>query len=838
VTVNCDDPDLLSDRSGLREAFLNEWARHHLIWFTKRTYREYVAEPVHALIGHYLDRVLEGEINRLMIFAPPQHGKLIAHDVPVLTSRGWKTHGDLRPGDCVFGRDGRPVRVLAVSPDDEATCEVEFTDGQAVACHPAHEWLVFDRVGHRPCERIAATGELRSDSLWLGQRGKRGGRGRYQVDSPVGVELPALNLPIPPYVLGVWLGDGTATKNCITHAPDDSAVIQRMESLGFLRTVTCVHQTTGVHTSYFRALYGPLKSAGLLGRKYIPEPYQAASREQRLALLAGLIDTDGYVYPVNGRVTLSTVDSALVEQIVRLLAGLGWRATTSWTEPHLSTSGIEGRRSVCQITFNPTTTIPTALSRKRVVRISPAIRRRSITDIRSISPRAGRCIQVEGGVYLVGERLVPTHNSELATVRFPAFWLGKRPNDAVIITSYAASLAEDKSRHCREVVESPEYRAIFPTVRVSRDSRAVSNWSIAGRRGSLLAAGVGGAVTGYGARLGIIDDPVENWEQAQSETYRNRAWDWYRTTFRPRIWEGGAIILIMTRWHQDDLAGRLLAEEGHDWTVLRLPALAETQAQRDLGNKTLGLPAGEPDPLHRRPGEPLAPHRYSKAALLALQRDVGTLAWAGEYQGVPMLQEGALLDINDFIMEDEAPQGLKLVRFWDLAAGVKKQNDYTAGGLVGLDLQNHIWIVQIKRGRWKWPDAEQQIRDTALLDGPSVVQGVESVGFQKAASDDLKADPKLLARNIVEVNPNGDKVARAGAWGRRAKDKMVHVLRGEWNRAFLDECAAFPFGKHDDQVDAVSGGVQMLSEVIVPAAASVSIPVSAYKSQRRSRWLR
>src|SRR5262249_51902761 len=173
----------------------------------------------------------------------------------------------------------------------------------------------------------------------------------------------------------------------------------------------------------------------------------------------------------------------------------------------------------------------------------------------------------------------PQHGkSELASVRLPAFWLGQRPEDPVILASYAASLAESKSRQARHVVESPEYALLFPAIRTRRDSRAIAHWELDGHKGGLLAAGVGGPITGHGARLGIIDDPVENWQEAQSQTVRDTCWDWWRTTFRTRIWEGGAIVLIMTRWHEDDLAGRLLAEQAAEWTVLRLPALAETQA--------------------------------------------------------------------------------------------------------------------------------------------------------------------------------------------------------------------------------------------------------------------
>lgn len=143
----------------------------------------------------------------------------------------------------------------------------------------------------------------------------------------------------------------------------------------------------------------------------------------------------------------------------------------------------------------------------------------------------------------------PQHGkSEQVSVRLPAYWLGRNPNLPVIVTSYAASLAEKKAEFAREVVRSNEYKAVFPKIRLSPHSQEKRHWSLANPyRGSMLAAGVDGPVTGNGAGLVIVDDPFENWRQANSLTMRNHVWDWYRTTLRTRVWEGGAIIIIMTR---------------------------------------------------------------------------------------------------------------------------------------------------------------------------------------------------------------------------------------------------------------------------------------------------
>ena len=262
----------------------------------------------------------------------------------------------------------------------------------------------------------------------------------------------------------------------------------------------------------------------------------------------------------------------------------------------------------------------------------------------------------------------PQHGkSELVSVRLPAFWLGRRPDDPVLLSSYAADLAYSKSRQARDIIESDAFRLLFPTVATSRDSRAVNQWQIAGRRGYMKAVGVGGPVTGHGGPLGIIDDPFENWEQAQSLTHRNRVWDWYRGTFRTRIWENGAIVLIMTRWHEDDLAGRLLEQDAGGWEVLRLPALAESQADRDAHNVKMHLGAGLPDPLGREPGAALCPKRFSTVALLELKADVGSLVWSAEYQGAPTLPEGGMFKRHWLPIVDAAPAEGRAVRYWDKA---------------------------------------------------------------------------------------------------------------------------------------------------------------------------
>lgn len=409
----------------------------------------------------------------------------------------------------------------------------------------------------------------------------------------------------------------------------------------------------------------------------------------------------------------------------------------------------------------------------------------------------------------------PQHGkSELASVRLPAYWLGCKPNDPVIVASYAASLAYSKSRQARTIVESHEYARVFAGVTTRLDSRAVDHWEISGQRGGLLAVGVGGPVTGHGALLGLIDDPFENWEQAQSATIRNKVWEWWRTTFRTRIWEQGAIVLIMTRWHEDDLAGRLIAEQGERWEILRLPAIAESQDERDANDARLGLSAGQADPLNRKPGEPLAPGRFSRIALDELKRDVGELGWWSEYQGVPRAPEGNRIKRHMLEIVEAAPHSARRVRYWD-KAGTAEGGKRTAGVLI-TEGPHRVWYIEdVVTGQWEAADREAVIKQTAQLDAQRYDNTVE-IGIEQepgsGGKESAQNTVKMLAGYPVFVDKvTGEKSIRWEPFIAQIQAGNVKLVRGRWNQLYIDELTAIPNGTFKDQMDASSGGFNRLA---------------------------
>lgn len=380
----------------------------------------------------------------------------------------------------------------------------------------------------------------------------------------------------------------------------------------------------------------------------------------------------------------------------------------------------------------------------------------------------------------------PRHGkSEMCTVRYPVWCLERDPTTTVIVGAYNKTLAENFSRKSRRLAK----------VRLTLDDerQAADEWQTA-QNGVFRAAGVGTGVTGKGARLIIIDDPVKSREEANSAAYRERVWNWYKDDLYTRLEPGGAIILIMTRWHEDDLAGRILAsEDGPNWTVVSLPALAEAQ-----------------DPLGRAPGAALWPQRFDVPDLERIQRVLGSASFAALYQQRPTAQEGGLFKRHWFEMVGAAPAQARRVRYWD-KAGTADGGDYTAGALLAKDADGVIYVCDVVRGQWSALQRERIIRQTAELDGPGVPIWVEQEpgsGGKESAQSTIRA---LAGWTVRAERVTGDKLTRAQPFAAQCEAGNVKLVRGPWTAAFLDELTFFPNGKHDDQVDAIGGAFAKLA---------------------------
>lgn len=786
-------------------------AQRHLLPFVVRHNPDYLPGWVHQDICEHLEwfslQVAAKLSPRLMICMPPRHGKQLADSTKVLTTRGWSTHGELQVGDEVFHPSGQPVRVEAVSDKTPSDYVVTLTDGSCIRCHANHEWVVYDRPRRKwiTVETRWFTDTTRHGvqrKLSTGPIGKRGGRYKYQLPAIAAVQYPEATLPMPPYVLGAWLGDGSRGKPCITHDINDAAVAQAIAQYGYEITSVCTHPQTGVKTTYFSSpkigalscFREQLRSLGLDdGAKFIPEMYLRSSMAQRLALLAGLMDTDGHNDGVTGRCRIVTADEALASSLADLCTGLGFRPYVTTTTPTLSTSGIQGKKACYTVGFQPTMDIPCVLPRKRPTRV---ISQRRVA-IQSVEYRPngeqGHCIEVSSadGLYLAGDRLTPTHNSALASVGFPGWHLGNYPEHEVMACSYNSALAMSFSRKVRNLVREPAYQVVFDDMRLDPDSQSVETWHTT-EGGMYAALGVGGPATGRGAHVLLIDDPVKNRAEAESETSRDAVWDWYTSTAYTRLAPGGGVIVILTRWHDDDLAGRLLRAQkdgGDQWRVISYPAVAEV------------------DEPYRNRGEALHPARYNLEALERIKRAVGPRDWQALYQQNPVADDGDYFTKNmiSYYSQADLPDwdSMRFYTCWDLAIGQKDMNDWSVGITVGMDRKDDLYIIDIQRGRWGTLELADKILDVYET-WRSSITGIERGQIEMAIGpflDKRKRERSLPSFAYEPLSPRrGDKVARARSIQGRMMQHRVKFRRNcDVTNTLINELLRFPNGVNDDQ---------------------------------------
>lgn len=399
----------------------------------------------------------------------------------------------------------------------------------------------------------------------------------------------------------------------------------------------------------------------------------------------------------------------------------------------------------------------------------------------------------------------PRHGkSEKTSKRFPAWYLGRNPKRQVIAASYNSDLATDFGREVRNIMAGPEFGDVYPGVRLRQDSKAADRMNTS-HGGAYFAVGVGTATTGRGAHLGLIDDPFKDREDADSENQREKVWNWYRSTFYTRLMPGGAVVLVQTRWHEDDLAGRLLElqgrkEDGGEWTVLDLPAIQD--------------------------GKALWPEWYDLPALQRIKATIGPREWSALYQQRPQPDEGTFFQ-RDWLREwDSKPKSLNVYGSSDYAV-TEGDGDYTVHQVWGVDADGALYRLGGWRGQTssdKWIEAKL---DLIKQHKPFAWFGEAGV-IQKAVEPMLKRrmnERKVYCR--LEWLPSiHDKPTRARGFQARAAMGKVRFEPG----ADVSEYLAFPAGKHDDEVDASSLMGRAL-DMAHPAIVSAKL-----SEQKRDRW--
>ena len=375
--------------------------------------------------------------------------------------------------------------------------------------------------------------------------------------------------------------------------------------------------------------------------------------------------------------------------------------------------------------------------------------------------------------------------------------LARHRRHHVIAACHSASLAEHFGRRVRALAATHPDTLGYT---LSPERRAAGDWLTSGG-GAYFAAGLRGPITGRRADLVVIDDPIRSHAEADSAMHRDHVWDWYRTDLVTRLKPHGRIALVMTRWHQDDLGGRLL-DSGEHWTVLRLPALAEAN-----------------DPLGRAAGAALWPD-YEDAAMLANKRAVvGPRVWQAQYQQSPTPDTGALFSITRVATDETPPDGLRCVRAWDLAAseaGTGRDPDYTVGLKLGREPSGRLWVLDIVRVRAGPAGVEEAILNTARQDGHAIPVGLPQDPGQAGKQQVAWLTGRLAGFRVHSSPETGAKITRAMPVAANVDAGLMTLARAAWNRPFLDELRDFPHGRHDDQIDALARAHAMLMDAPQP----------------------
>ena len=694
-------------------------------WIPSKFHR-YICKTVQD----FVEEKTRNAFNVLVISCPPQHGKLLADSTPVLTADGWKTHGELVVGDRVISPNGEFVRVTAVHPKDYTQYRIAFSNGESFKCHGRHEWVVFDRNYGRL--RTLETQEMLKEGIVTNPKIRKRGRHipKYSGQKKHRFRIPRRecligeekNLPIHPYLMGKKIACGEVSD--------------------------------------------------------LPDEYLTASTDQRLKLIAGIIDNGSCSYGVEENRYGITVPESAKEQVKALISTFGWKPNER--KPR--------RKNKCYIRFKPSMEIPCLNTEKRNFRLSKNTGY-AVCSIEECEPEQGNCITVEGGVYCVGRTMIPTHNSVTITQTFPSWYLGHNPHNKVIEISYSEDFAETFGRRNREKIR--EYGEMLFGISLSDSKNTATEFELSNGQGGMLSRGIGSGVTGHGANLMIIDDPIKTQQEADSDATKNRIWNEWVSFFASRLAPDAKVIIIMTRWAEDDLAGRLI-EQGVNVKNVNLPLECDS----------------EDDPLGRKVGDALCPEIGKGNEWLQdfkrfmLSRE-GSRTWNALYQGHPVASIGNILKREwwkYYDTEHDAPEFIDMVMSVDAAFKDGSDNDFVAIQVWGKNGAN-IYLIDAVKKHLDMPDTCREIVRLRAMYPKCKITLIEDKANGSAIIQVLRKQ----IHGIIGINPDGGKVSRVNAVSGAIESGNVYLPSNKpFTEDFVNECAAFPNGAHDDQVDAMS----------------------------------
>ncbi|WP_223266693.1 phage terminase large subunit [Bacillus thuringiensis] len=396
----------------------------------------------------------------------------------------------------------------------------------------------------------------------------------------------------------------------------------------------------------------------------------------------------------------------------------------------------------------------------------------------------------------------PRHSkSQSITETLPSWYLGCNPNKRVIEVSYAASLAEKFGRRNRAKVE--EFGQEIFGISIDERQASVTDWAIQGKLGGMLSVGVGGSITGEGADLMIVDDPIKNRQEAESTTYRNRLWDEWEDTLSTRLQKGAKVILILTRWHEDDLAGRLLEKEPEKWTVLSIPAVADTKD----------------DPLGREIGQGLWVSHYGQEYYDDKKDSSSARSWLSLWQQKPSSDTGSIFKRKWMQYYDVLPKWEEfdqIITSWDMAFDNATSNSSYVVGQIWGKINADKYLIDQVRAQMNFPETKKAFEvfhnkyETIIRNG-GFKKSIPKLVEKKANGPAIISSLKSEISGIIPISPQGSKEARAEAISPEFQSGNIYIPNPKmhtWVHDYIDEMVSFPSGKHDDQVDTTSQALE------------------------------
>lgn len=755
-------------------------------------------------------------------------GKMVSISTPVPTVRGFVPMGDVHPGDFVFGPDGTVHLVMAESDVEQVDgWRLRFDDGSEIVACEEHLWKTLDaselaaltrrdpewrarRQGkrasratgsqgehkslavaernrvHRPATLPPPVGTIRTTAEIVATLTTASGRTNHAIPVTKALQLPARDLPIDPYVLGAWLGDGSSGQGAVTGM--DHEIIDVIAERYPLRNVTMKPDNQAA-TFYFTDLYAALKSIGVANNKHIPHEYLWAAEHQRLALLQGLMDTDGTVAKNSGSAEFCNTNYALASGVAHLARSLGMKATIR-----------EGRAKLNGMDCGPKWTVKFVANRI-VFRLPRKAHEQKIAERRTTKFRyivaaerveglPMKCIRVSepDGMYLVGEHFIPTHNSS-ALLMAALQYVDVPGYSALLFRKTLADLTlpgalMDRFREWMGPYEEVKwnantYQATFPS-------------------GARIAFGYLNNKEDYLRYKGVEAQFI-----GMDEVTEIRESDYRYLFSRLRRPSSGPLSRVPLRM-------RAATNPAPNWVRQRFIVEGPSKGRVFVPSKLTDNPGIDPDSYRRALAE-LDP-------VERLRLEQGDW-WATSLGSMFPRESFEIVEESD--VPDYASKTARMVRFWDLAATeVSSSNpdpDWTVGTLMLFD-QGIAWVLDVKRTRSRAERVEALIEETAREDGRvTSIRMEQEPGSAGKALIDQYARYILPGYDVQGIRSTGDKISRARPFASAVANGNVRVVGGTWLTDWLDEFSAFPEAtNHDDQVDSAVGAFTYLAGLGLP----------------------